>query len=129
MSKKVLESSMPTFLLHMVAACFLNKTFLKLYKGHRYGIVGRNGAGKSTLMRSISLGKLEGFPDKSELRTCFVEHKLQGEEGDMDLVSLLLLIPNLLMSASKIFPRLLKRLALMTSDVPKMSVLFQVGGR
>lgn len=65
----------------------LNKTFLKLYKGHRYGIVGRNGAGKSTLMRSISLGKLEGFPDKSELRTCFVEHKLQGEEGDMDLVS------------------------------------------
>lgn len=65
----------------------LNKTFLKLYKGHRYGIVGRNGAGKSTLMRSIALGKLEGFPDKSELKTCFVEHKLQGEEGDMDLVA------------------------------------------
>lgn len=73
----------------------LNKTFLKLYKGHRYGIVGRNGAGKSTLMRSISLGKLEGFPDKSELRTCFVEHKLQGEEGDMDLVSFIASDPEL----------------------------------
>lgn len=73
----------------------LNKTFLKLYKGHRYGIVGRNGAGKSTLMRSIALGKLEGFPDKSELRTCFVEHKLQGEEGDMDLVSFIASDPEL----------------------------------
>lgn len=68
---------------------------MKLYKGHRYGIVGRNGAGKSTLMRSISLGKLEGFPDKSELRTCFVEHKLQGEEGDMDLVSFIASDPEL----------------------------------
>ncbi|VVT56202.1 uncharacterized protein SAPINGB_P004891 [Magnusiomyces paraingens] len=73
----------------------LNKTVLKLYKGHRYGIVGRNGAGKSTLMRSISLGKLEGFPDKSEVRTCFVEHKLQGEEGDMDLVSFIASDPEL----------------------------------
>ncbi|ODQ82861.1 hypothetical protein BABINDRAFT_159359 [Babjeviella inositovora NRRL Y-12698] len=65
----------------------LNKTNLRLLKGHRYGLCGRNGAGKSTLMRSIATGKLEGFPDKSELRTCFVEHKLQGEEGDMDLVA------------------------------------------
>lgn len=65
----------------------LNKTFLRLYKGRRYGLCGRNGAGKSTLMRSIASGKLEGFPDKSELRTCFVEHKLQGSEADMDLVS------------------------------------------
>lgn len=73
----------------------LNKTVLKLFKGHRYGIVGRNGAGKSTLMRSISLGKLEGFPDKSEVRTCFVEHKLQGEEGDMDLVAFIASDPEL----------------------------------
>ena len=29
----------------------LNKTKLRLLKGHRYGLCGRNGAGKSTLMR------------------------------------------------------------------------------
>jgi len=65
----------------------LNKTNLRLLKGHRYGLCGRNGAGKSTLMRAIANGQLEGFPDKSELRTCFVEHKLQGSEADMDLVA------------------------------------------
>lgn len=69
----------------------LNKTTLRLLKGHRYGLCGRNGAGKSTLMRAISKGQLEGFPDKNELRTCFVEHRLQGEEGDMDLVSFIAL--------------------------------------
>lgn len=73
----------------------LNKTFLKLYKGRRYGLCGRNGAGKSTLMRSIASGKLEGFPDKSELRTCFVEHKLQGSEADMDLVAFIASDPEL----------------------------------
>ncbi|EDO19383.1 hypothetical protein Kpol_1002p29 [Vanderwaltozyma polyspora DSM 70294] len=69
----------------------LNKTNLRLLKGHRYGLCGRNGAGKSTLMRSIANGQLEGFPDKDTLRTCFVEHKLQGEEGDLDLVSFIAL--------------------------------------
>lgn len=65
----------------------LNKTNLRLLKGHRYGLCGRNGAGKSTLMRAIANGQLEGFPDKSELRTCFVEHKMQGDESEMDLVT------------------------------------------
>lgn len=69
----------------------LNKTTLRLFKGHRYGLCGRNGAGKSTLMRSIAEGKLEGFPDKSEVRTCFVEHRLQGSEADMDLVNFIAL--------------------------------------
>ncbi|ODV94938.1 hypothetical protein PACTADRAFT_50781 [Pachysolen tannophilus NRRL Y-2460] len=73
----------------------LNKTNLRLLKGHRYGLCGRNGAGKSTLMRSIANGQLEGFPDKSELRTCFVEHKLQGSEADMDLVSFIASDPEL----------------------------------
>ncbi|KAK9466454.1 P-loop containing nucleoside triphosphate hydrolase protein [Lipomyces arxii] len=73
----------------------LNKTYLRLYKGHRYGLCGRNGAGKSTLMRAIANGQLEGFPDKSELRTCFVEHKLQAAEGDMDLVSFIAKDPEL----------------------------------
>lgn len=69
----------------------LNKTNLRLLKGHRYGLCGRNGAGKSTLMRAIANGQLDGFPDKDTLRTCFVEHKLQGEEGDLNLVSFIAL--------------------------------------
>lgn len=73
----------------------LNKTVLKLHKGHRYGLCGHNGAGKSTLMRSIANGKLEGFPEQDELKTCFVEHKLQGEEGDMDIVSFIASDPDL----------------------------------
>ncbi|CCH41349.1 Elongation factor 3 [Wickerhamomyces ciferrii] len=73
----------------------LNKTNLRLLKGHRYGLCGRNGAGKSTLMRAIANGQLEGFPDKSELRTCFVEHKLQGSEADMDLVAFIASDPEL----------------------------------
>lgn len=73
----------------------LNKTNLRLLKGHRYGLCGRNGAGKSTLMRAIAKGQLEGFPSPEEVRTCFVEHKLQGEEGDLDLVSFIASDPEL----------------------------------
>lgn len=73
----------------------LNKTNLRLLKGHRYGLCGRNGAGKSTLMRAISKGQLEGFPSPEEVRTCFVEHRLQGEEGDMDLVAFIASDPEL----------------------------------
>ncbi|RPA78524.1 ABC transporter [Ascobolus immersus RN42] len=64
----------------------LNHTSLRLHKGHRYGLCGRNGAGKSTLMRSIAEGKLEGFPSKDELRTCFVEHRSQGKENEQPIV-------------------------------------------
>jgi elongation factor 3 len=63
----------------------LSHTNLRLLKGHRYGLCGRNGAGKSTLMRSIAEGKLEGFPSKEELRTCFVEHN-QGEDADLSIL-------------------------------------------
>ncbi|KAL6929593.1 [NU+] prion formation protein 1 [Hanseniaspora valbyensis] len=65
----------------------LNKTKLRLIKGHRYGLCGRNGAGKSTLMRSINNGQLEGFPSPDQLKTCFVEHKIQESETNMDLVT------------------------------------------
>ncbi|KAF9568352.1 hypothetical protein EC968_002963 [Mortierella alpina] len=64
----------------------LNHTKLKLHRGHRYGLCGPNGAGKSTLMRSISLGKLDGFPSSDVLRTVFVEHALQGDQGEMGVV-------------------------------------------
>jgi elongation factor 3 len=63
----------------------LSHTNLRLLKGHRYGLCGRNGAGKSTLMRSISTGKLEGFPSQDVLRTCFVEHN-QGEDADISIL-------------------------------------------
>ncbi|KAG0381246.1 hypothetical protein BGX24_000017 [Mortierella sp. AD032] len=63
----------------------LNHTKLKLHRGHRYGLCGPNGAGKSTLMRAISLGKLDGFPSSDVLRTVFVEHALQGEQGEMSV--------------------------------------------
>lgn len=64
----------------------LNHTNMRLHKGHRYGLCGRNGAGKSTLMRAIAEGKLEGFPSKDELRTCFVEHRSQGDENELPIV-------------------------------------------
>ena len=63
----------------------LSHTNLRLLKGHRYGLCGRNGAGKSTLMRSIANGKLEGFPPKDVLKTCFVEHN-QGEDADITIL-------------------------------------------
>jgi len=63
----------------------LSHTNLRLLKGHRYGLCGRNGAGKSTLMRSIAEGKLEGFPSKDVLKTCFVEHN-QGEDADITII-------------------------------------------
>ncbi|EGF82149.1 hypothetical protein BATDEDRAFT_16059 [Batrachochytrium dendrobatidis JAM81] len=64
----------------------LNNTRLRLKRGERYGLCGPNGAGKSTLMRSISLGKLEGFPSQDELRSVFVEHSLQGEQADLPII-------------------------------------------
>ncbi|KXS10571.1 hypothetical protein M427DRAFT_36950 [Gonapodya prolifera JEL478] len=64
----------------------LNNTKLKLRRGRRYGLCGPNGAGKSTLMRSIAGGKVEGFPTQDQVRTVFVQHKLQGDEGEKNVV-------------------------------------------
>ena len=72
----------------------LSHTNLRLLKGHRYGLCGRNGAGKSTLMRSIAEGRLEGFPSKDELRTCFVEHN-QGEDADLSILEFVAKDPEL----------------------------------
>jgi elongation factor 3 len=72
----------------------LSHTNLRLLKGHRYGLCGRNGAGKSTLMRSIAEGKLEGFPPKDVLRTCFVEHN-QGEDADITILEYVEKIPEI----------------------------------
>ena len=72
----------------------LSHTNITLHKGHRYGLCGRNGAGKSTLMRSIANGKLEGFPSKEQLRTCFVEHN-QGEDADLSILEFMVKDPEL----------------------------------
>ncbi|PGH10533.1 hypothetical protein AJ80_07476 [Polytolypa hystricis UAMH7299] len=72
----------------------LSHTNLRLLKGHRYGLCGRNGAGKSTLMRSIADGKLEGFPSKEVLKTCFVEHN-QGEDADLSIIEYVVKDPEL----------------------------------
>ena len=72
----------------------LSHTNLRLLKGHRYGLCGRNGAGKSTLMRSIAEGKLEGFPSKDQLKTCFVEHN-QGEDADLSILEFVAKDPEL----------------------------------
>lgn len=72
----------------------LSHTNIRLLKGHRYGLCGRNGAGKSTLMRSIAEGKLEGFPSKDQLKTCFVEHN-QGEDADLSILDFIAKDPEL----------------------------------
>ena len=78
----------------------LSHTNLRLLKGHRYGLCGRNGAGKSTLMRSIAEGKLEGFPSKDELRTCFVEHN-QGEDANLSVLEFITKDPELAKSGQE----------------------------
>ncbi|KAK2765005.1 hypothetical protein FQN54_008704 [Arachnomyces sp. PD_36] len=78
----------------------LSHTNLRLLKGHRYGLCGRNGAGKSTLMRSIAEGKLEGFPPKEELKTCFVEHN-QGEDADLSILEFVAKDPELASSGQE----------------------------
>lgn len=70
----------------------LNKTRLRLVKGHRYGLCGRNGAGKSTLMRAIDNGQVDGFPSKDVLKTCFVEHKVPTDDENSNNLDLVLLI-------------------------------------
>ncbi len=64
----------------------LNHTTLKLYRGHRYGIVAANGSGKSTLLKAMRDGKVEGYPSQDEVRTLMVEHSLQGEDGSTPII-------------------------------------------
>ena len=78
----------------------LSHTNITLHKGHRYGLCGRNGAGKSTLMRSIAEGKLEGFPSKDQLKTCFVEHN-QGEDADLSILEFVAKDPELASSGKE----------------------------
>eukprot|EP00122_Pirum_gemmata_P003796 Pgem_evm1s3442 len=64
----------------------LNNTFLKLKRGYRYGLIGQNDSGKTSLLRAIADGKVEGFPDASEVRTVFVATDIQGELSDLTVL-------------------------------------------
>lgn len=72
------------------AKILLNTATLRLKRGHRYGLCGRNGSGKSTLMRAIQNGQVEGFPSPEEVRTFYVEHDLDGSEGDISILEFIL---------------------------------------
>jgi len=72
------------------AKILLNRTSLRLKRGKRYGLCGANGSGKSTLMRAIANEQVEGFPPKSELKTVYVEHDIDGSEADTPIVDFVL---------------------------------------
>ncbi|KAG2226959.1 hypothetical protein INT45_006366 [Circinella minor] len=72
------------------AKILLNRTSLRLKRGRRYGLCGYNGCGKSTLMRAIANEQVEGFPPKSELKTVYVEHDIDGSEADTPLVEFII---------------------------------------
>jgi len=73
----------------------LNHTRLRLYRGHRYGIVAANGSGKSTLLKAMRDGKVEGYPEQDKVRTVMVEHSLQGEDGSKPNLDFVLGAPKL----------------------------------
>jgi elongation factor 3 len=57
----------------------LHNVHMRLKRGHKYGLLGGNDSGKTTLMRSIAQGSIDGFPDRREVRTVFVEADILGE--------------------------------------------------
>ena len=77
------------------AKILLNTATLRLKRGHKYGLCGRNGSGKSTLMRAITNGQVEGFPSPEEVRTWYVEHDLDGSEGEITVLDFILADKNL----------------------------------
>ncbi|CAO3653963.1 unnamed protein product [Cunninghamella echinulata] len=72
------------------AKILLNRTALRLKRGRRYGLCGANGCGKSTLMRAIANEQVDGFPPKSELKTVYVEHDIDGSEADTPLIDFII---------------------------------------
>lgn len=74
------------FTLAYGAKILLNNAQMRLTRGQRYGLCGPNGCGKSTLMRAIANGQVENFPDASQVRTCFVEHDIDGDDSDTPIL-------------------------------------------
>jgi elongation factor 3 len=95
-----------TFSLAYGAKILLNTATLRLKRGHRYGLCGRNGSGKSTLMNAIVNGQVEGFPDKSVVRTFYVQHDIDGSEAEISVVDWVLADKRLLATPSEIIATL-----------------------
>jgi elongation factor 3 len=57
---------------------------MHLKRNRFYGLLGPNQCGKTTLMRAIANEQLEGFPKRDELKSVFVEHEIEDEEGEGD---------------------------------------------
>jgi elongation factor 3 len=64
----------------------LRKTHLKLYRGHKYGLLGQNDCGKTSLMNALAAYKIEGFPSADECRTVFVETDIKTELADLTVL-------------------------------------------
>jgi elongation factor 3 len=64
----------------------LKKTYLKLHRGFKYGLMGPNDCGKTSLMRAIAENNIDGLPDQTKLRTVFVETDIQGELSDKTVI-------------------------------------------
>jgi len=73
----------------------LHNTTMKLFRGKKYGLLGKNDSGKTTLMRAIADGSIDGFPDSSEVKTVFVEADIQGELSHLNCVDYILSSPNI----------------------------------
>jgi elongation factor 3 len=84
------------------AKILLHHAALRLKRGHRYGLCGRNGSGKSTLMNAIVNGQVEGFPDKSLVRTFYVQHDIDGSEAEISIVDWVLADKRLLATPEEI---------------------------
>ncbi|QSL65937.1 hypothetical protein MERGE_003074 [Pneumocystis wakefieldiae] len=74
------------------AKILLNRTFLSLKRGYRYGLCGPNGSGKSTLLRAISNGQVDGFP--TELKTVYVEHDIDDTESKTSVLDFIVNDPS-----------------------------------
>jgi elongation factor 3 len=67
----------------------LHKTYLRLGRGRRYGVLGKNGAGKTTLLTNIGSGNIEGLP--THLRTIYVQHDNATDDYGVPVIDELLL--------------------------------------
>lgn len=71
----------------------LHNTNMRLFKGKKYGLLGQNDSGKTTLMKAIADGSVDGFPDKNDVKTVFIEADILGELSHLSCVDYILEYP------------------------------------
>ncbi len=77
-SSAVAEVDVHDLCISVAGRDLLKDAHLKLCPGQRYGFVGRNGSGKSTLFRSMSTGRIPGYP--ANCVTLLVDQEDVGDE-------------------------------------------------